>query len=1053
MEGFNLEGLDFEALDGAGQAAAPASAPERAAWSSARSGTSPDAASLAESIFSPATLTVRSPAALPGNETAFESRAPAANSCPLASCQRRVFDGAASSSLQTERQTHAALSVSQDGANAAAALADAHSAHAASAAGGKPRRQWSAFTRAASHAPAARKDSESAGARDGARGVRALGSAPPPAGRQWADGRAGVAPPAPQSRLGSSPAQCHSSQGVHARDASASFAASLATKVEESGGVARRLGPHVSAAEAPSSSRVRSWCSLGRGSTSMFSADTRAAGRNRQSQHSSQAQQHASFVSAQTNTESGPGRVPAVGAICKDGDDLGCLDISPEASARSWGSPFSAVLRSETKAQLSFSSHPDTARFSVGRKISGEENFLGLAARDSRPAPWGPSGLSDRRGREPLLQDAQAFGRSPVPRLFAGSSTPQRDAAASQPVFGAVSASRSRIRGCGLQVKPERRGVCTPQHGAQTARFDRSQAAERGVRFVGEGRTEANDADADDLQWDRADDEVLESKPKPSPRLAGPAGLLLSRMQQAETAKRLKTEGAASPNGGVNFGSLTGPNGAASLARRALFTPTSEEIECLDSDEEDAELERAPDLSRSVAWIKALFFAALPLDDFHLGIIATAPDSAAVSRSFLYRDNIASILSRVAPAAYKVAQLLAAVKVSFARPRSGDGTKNEEAEEALLHLLDPTGVMPAVVHSRAMASQPNLAAGSAMLLRDVTVFLSDCRLPCLAITQASIVRIFPPEDWTPALQAAFVTERDKELSESSTSEGSLSVSMGGGAPSVGAQTQGRARGGSRERPQSDSFADAQKTSQGSVPSSASRCDVKHEAELHACSKPAHGATSREAATQHVHMSPVEVDDVSSLIDDLETLEDPDAAAAPSVHASQGSPCAESANTSHAQSGASGLPTFALSPSNGGGGCSESADMNGRSIVFREGSAPRVERAAGDGGLPVSSVGMRTDGNELEAALQQAAMQSPTRRRNGECEAARRQLGAVEASPGFLGSQETHAAGAVAAGRGQAASCSESGAAIEAAANDPLVELLDILLDDPETGSL
>ncbi|RQX69533.1 hypothetical protein TGCAST_321610B, partial [Toxoplasma gondii CAST] len=109
-----------------------------------------------------------------------------------------------------------------------------------------------------------------------------------------------------------------------------------------------------------------------------------------------------------------------------------------------------------------------------------------------------------------------------------------------------------------------------------------------------------------------------------------------------------------------------------------------------------------------------------------------------------------------------VPQLIVSIKTSVARSRSAEATE-EKVEEALLQVTDPTGEMPAAVHSRAVSLHgANFVSGAALLLRDVTVFLSNCRLPCLAIVHANILQIFPPEDWTASFQAAFSVERNKE---------------------------------------------------------------------------------------------------------------------------------------------------------------------------------------------------------------------------------------------------------------------------------------------------
>ncbi|CBZ49947.1 hypothetical protein NCLIV_004310 [Neospora caninum Liverpool] len=326
------------------------------------------------------------------------------------------------------------------------------------------------------------------------------------------------------------------------------------------------------------------------------------------------------------------------------------------------------------------------------------------------------------------------------------------------------------------------------------------------------------------------------------------------------------------------------PRGVLGVPRRTA-SPSPEEAECIDSEDEDSELD-SQSLSRSVAWIKALLFASLPLDDFHLGLTALHPDAGEPSRSFMYRDNISSILNRVAPAAYKVPQLLVSIKTSSARPRSAEsGTEN--VEEAFLHVADPTGEMPAAVHRRVTSLHgANLVSGSVLLLRDVTVFLSDCRMPCLAITHANVVRAFSPEEWTASFQTAFGVERDKEILTQASPEDQRGKEPSVAAGPLGGRVEESSLAGVAgalpaecpPTPRTDRRGETQRT-QGTASAVSSATHVKEE--MRNLGSVSQGGSSQAPAGLLWNSQNPPVDDTSLLIEDLEGVEDCDAP--PRIH--------------------------------------------------------------------------------------------------------------------------------------------------------------------------
>ncbi|KFG34424.1 hypothetical protein TGFOU_321610 [Toxoplasma gondii FOU] len=419
--------------------------------------------------------------------------------------------------------------------------------------------------------------------------------------------------------------------------------------------------------------------------------------------------------------------------------DLGCTYTSSLVPNAARGPSPRESLGTETQP-AGVSSQSQTAHCCPSRNVARKSSQW-LAASGGRIPQ---DDASERALGQTRSASGAGFASSPFQSFAERFPSQRRETLAKTTNVDAPPVPRARLRGCGLQVKPELRGVCTPRQVTQESRGHQAEDRGRGQRIeretIGSDLSNAENRGGGFCKTTR------------TPKLAGPAGVLLRRRQQADPAKRMKTESSRSP---VASGTPRSAQG-----RSPQPSPDREDVQCVDS-EEDSEVD-GQNLGRNVAWIKALVFASLPLDDFHLGLTPFPSEAADLSCSFMYRDNISSILNRVAPAAYKVPQLIVSIKTSVARSRSAEATE-EKVEEALLQVTDPTGEMPAAVHSRAVSLHgANFVSGAALLLRDVTVFLSNCRLPCLAIVHANILQIFPPEDWTASFQAAFSVERNKE---------------------------------------------------------------------------------------------------------------------------------------------------------------------------------------------------------------------------------------------------------------------------------------------------
>ncbi|PHJ18071.1 hypothetical protein CSUI_008104 [Cystoisospora suis] len=315
---------------------------------------------------------------------------------------------------------------------------------------------------------------------------------------------------------------------------------------------------------------------------------------------------------------------------------------------------------------------------------------------------------------------------------------------------------------------------------------ERSETGERRKRDVscredeedehgGQEEKQDEEEDSREAKESHANDKCMTEKERSKGFLPGPAGILMRRLQQLHQIKRLKEEKDGeiiAPTGGF-LSTYTGSplrkmlslasSGNVFLSQGEKHSPLIIEIEDGGSEEEEdhEEVKNRHLFSRSVSWTHALLVAALPLDDFHLGL-TPCPPSSLKKRSFLCRNNISSILNRLDSASYLVDYMLVYVKNSSIDLNCWDLEEEEEEEEegfgealedGLLTVMDPTGEMPALVHGLAIeAHGDDLVPGSALLLKDVAVILAEFRLPYLVLTLDNIVRAFPPVPWTPSVQ-------------------------------------------------------------------------------------------------------------------------------------------------------------------------------------------------------------------------------------------------------------------------------------------------------------